>query len=409
MKNQFWWAFLGSVILIGTILIPQAMQKSSTSLEKDSLETTAFVAEKQAESEKITAKSTAKKYTVHPEYNSLATLLAGLPLEDSLEKSLGNLSSIRTHQSEFNKGWQNLETKRLSKIRAWRNKELTALNEASHNLFYPFSGPDFLNAHEIFPNCQNYLLFGLEPIGELPSLAQLKGQTMAVYLQDVRQGLSEIFNRNYFITSRMGQAFRSSVKGVLPTLSIFLARTQHQILNIERVYLNKKGEVILEEFTAKPSQNLLTAVRITFLHPQKNEPQYLYYFSTDLSNTPMAGKPELKDFVVKFSNKITLIKSASYLLHTAPFTNIRELILNHTEACVQDDTGVPYQFFKKAGWEVTLYGKYARPIRDFNYGYQPDLAQVFAQNEASIQPIDFTFGYHWWTDKSSILYCKKGK
>ncbi len=406
MKNQFWWAFLGALVVISLVLLPQAMQKPSEQIKASSTEIPTFTEEKKGQS--ATRKETKPtSYKVHAEYNGLATLLAGLPLEDSLQGYLGNAAAIRLHQTEFDKGWQSLESKRLSKIRAWRNKELTVFNEASHNLFYPFSGPDFLNAHEIFPNCQNYLLFGLEPIGELPSLSQLKGQALTGYLQDVRQGLSEIFNRNYFITSRMGQAFRSRVKGVLPVLSVFLARTQHQILDIERVYLSKKGEVILEKFSPVPSQSLLTAVRITFIHPQKKQPQYLYYFSTDLSNTPMQSKPELKDFIVKFKDKISLIKSASYLLHTAPFTNIRELILHHTEGCVQDDTGVPYQFFKKAGWSVKLYGKYARPIRDFNYGYQPDLAQVFAEKASEIPPIDFTFGYHWWTDKSSIFVCTK--
>ena len=338
--------------------------------------------------------------------NSLVQLLAAVDIESDEYKNQQNSEIVKKHYQEFNQNWTNLENKRLEPIRVWRDNELQALNTATHNLFYPFSGPDFLNANEIFPNCDNYLLFGLEKIGELPSWESLKGAGMQNYLYGVRTALSEIFQRNYFITMRMNSALNSQVKGVLPILSVFLARTGNDIVKIEKIVIRKNGEAVYSKWDGRKDDGFINGICIEFVHEKAEKSQKLYYFSTDLGDHAMASKGELVTFIKSFASKISLVKSASYLLHTANFNTVKNLILDETEACVQDDTGVPYKYFKQKNWDVRLYGKYARPIRDFNHGYQPDLAKVFEEDK-SIKPINFTFGYHWWTDKSSILYCTK--
>jgi hypothetical protein len=338
-------------------------------------------------------------------FNAIAHLLAGMPIQEAGYKTLSVETAVKAHYTEFAKGWQNLETSRLNKIRTWQNAALAEWDTATYNLFYPFSGPDFLNAYELFPNADNYLLFGLERMGELPALKDLKGVYLQNYLTNIRQALSEIFQRNYFITSRMSGAFNSSVKGVLPILAVFLARTNHEIINIRKFYIQKDGKT-LDDATKPKNQTLLTGWHIIFKNPKREVTQHLYYLGTDLADGAMANKPELVKWIKNFDHKATLIKSASYLLHTANFNTIRNLILEDSKTVLQDDTGVPYKYFVKAGWEVKLYGKYAPPIRDFNYGFQADLNQKFAADK-SIEPLNFTFGYHWWTDKSSILYCRK--
>ncbi|NJO01111.1 MAG: hypothetical protein HC880_04890 [Bacteroidia bacterium] len=234
----------------------------------------------------------------------------------------------------------------------------------------------------------------------------LRGDYLAAYLGDMRVALSEIFQRNYFITSRMGQALNSRVQGILPLVAVFMARTGNRIIRIQEVVIEPEGKATFAPIGSKASNARVQGVFVEFIHPSKTEPQQLYYFGTDLSNAGMQQKPELAAFIRQFPDKITLIKSASYLLHTAPFSQIRQLILEESEACLQDDTGVPYQYFQEGSWQVQLYGKYARPIRDFNHGYQPALAQRFAQDQG-VKPIDFTFGYHWWTDNSSIILAQK--
>jgi hypothetical protein len=338
-------------------------------------------------------------------YNVLAKLLAGVDLGQGGYEKLSQNPAFKKHQSEFAKGWSNLEISRLQKMRNWHQRELAHWDTATYNLFYPFSGPDFLNAYELFPNADNYLLFGLEKIGALPTLKDMKSPYLDTYLLNIRQALSEIFQRNYFITSRMSGAFNTQVKGVLPILVVFLAKTNNEIINIQKIYLSKDGkmqDVALND----NSKNLLSGLHIIFKNPRREVTQHLYYFGTDLSDNAIPSKAELLTWIKDFENKATLIKSASYLLHTANFTTIRNLVLSESKAVLEDDTGVPYRYFKPENWDIQLYGKYAAPIRDFNYGFQSDLDQRF-KTDTSVKPIDFTFGYHWWTDKSSILYFKR--
>lgn len=343
------------------------------------------------------------------ELDALAQILGAVSVKDSSKvQAILKEKTIQTHYTEFEKAWKGLENQKLIKMRKWRDAELATLNQEEHNLFYPFSGPDLLNAYELFPNCTNYLLFGLEKVGELPKISQMQGAFLQNYLYNIRFALSEIFQRNYFITSRMSGALNSNVKGILPIIAVFLARTNNQIIAIQKVYLDKNGKATKIAFADNSKNNTLWGLCIEFQNEQKSTSQFLYYFGTDLSDAAMPSKPELTAFIKSFSSKITFLKSASYLLHTANFITIRNLILTETSASVQDDTGVPYKYFKEKGWEVKLYGKYARPIRDFSNGYQEDLNQIFLTDK-SIKPIDFTFGYHWWTDKSSIIYASKIK
>jgi hypothetical protein len=355
---------------------------------------------------KAALKSSKDSVAFDKEANTIAQLLAAMPISDTNQTKMAENPIVKSHNQEFNKGWKSLETNKLQKMRVWRDEELSNFNRTSHNLFYPFSGPDFLNAYELFPNCENYVLIGLEKVGELPKLSDLKGTYLQNYLANTRLALSEIFQRNYFITVRMSGAFNTNLKGILPILAVFLARTDNQIIKIQKVFLEKSNKPTYTSMSYQSKYNLVWGVCIEFKNKNYSNVQKLYYFGIDLADGAWATKPELKNFIQSFSNKITFIKSASYLLHTGNFTKVRDFIVSDTQASIQDDTGVPYKYFNKAGWSVRLYGKYAKPIRDFNYGYQPDLAQKFAQDK-DIKPINFTFGYHWWTDKSSIIIAEK--
>jgi hypothetical protein len=51
---------------------------------------------------------------------------------------------------------------------------------------------------------------------------------------------------------------------------------------------------------------------------------------------------------------------------------------------------------------VNFYGKYVKPVKDFNYGYQHDMAQVYSDPKA-VKPLTFSFGYHWSDGSASVL------
>jgi hypothetical protein len=132
----------------------------------------------------------------------------------------------------------------------------------------------------------------------------------------------------------------------------------------------------------------------------------LYYYSLDATNVGLRNhNPSFLDGIRSVKPTYTLLKSASYLLHDPQFTDIRDTILEVTEVLVQDDTGVPYRFLTR-GWNVKLYGQYARPIADFNYGYQPDLERAYSAF-APLHPLPFPFGYHWRSQNSGVIIARK--
>ena len=81
---------------------------------------------------------------------------------------------------------------------------------------------------------------------------------------------------------------------------------------------------------------------------------------------------------------------------------MRKLLLQNSRLVLEDDSGIPLRYLKAPEWKVTFYGKYVKPIKDFNYGYQNDMAAVYADPKA-VKPLTFSFGYHWSDGSASVL------
>ena len=129
-------------------------------------------------------------------------------------------------------GFADLDTSRFNKMRVWADSELID-GTGSKTLFYPFGGPDILNANIFYPNAEKYILIGLEPIGMLPDLCNMTVPQVNKYLEDVRYSLKDIFKRSYFITGNMIDALKkNSVNGAVPLLSLFLKRNGYHIVSL---------------------------------------------------------------------------------------------------------------------------------------------------------------------------------
>jgi hypothetical protein len=129
-------------------------------------------------------------------------------------------------------------------------------------------------------------------------------------------------------------------------------------------------------------------------------PRTLYYFRTDLSNRGIQNSGFL-EFCAQFGVSDVFIKAASYLLHNAAFSTLRDFLLSHGASIVQDDTGIPARFFEKAKWELRPFGKYVGPIPIFRGNYQAKLKDMFTKG--SPPPIDFGIGYRWRPNQSHVL------
>ncbi len=323
--------------------------------------------------------------------NDTARFLAGMPpSEQSPLAALTKDPAWQRHARFFDSAFGHLEEHQLSKIRAWAGVNLAAPRPT---MFYMFSGPDFLYADAFYSKATTYVLSALEPVGSVPDLARLPylGST----LNDVERSMSSILNFSFFITKHMKTDLRADqVSGTLPILYVFLVRSGKTIRDVSLVALDDKGVV---HSSSDGGRNTTQGVRITFAGGDGVE-RTLYYFSTDLSNSGVRNSGFLK-FCETLAPGNSLIKSASYLLHTGNFTTVRNFLLANSATVIQDDSGIPLADYDPRKWRFFPFGRYAGPIDKFPNTYQPAYAELFRRS----QPMDFGIGYRWRSFESNLL------
>ncbi|HEX4083923.1 MAG TPA: hypothetical protein VHY22_03350 [Chthoniobacteraceae bacterium] len=302
--------------------------------------------------------------------NDTARFLAGMPVDgNSPLAPLTQDPAWRQHSAYFDSAWTKLDTRQLSRIRAFTGQYVRA---RAGNLFYMFSGPDFLYANAFFPDERNYVLCGIEPVGAVPDVTKL---SLGPAFYQVETALNSVLNYSFFQTKQMRQDFSSTqLNGTLPILMVFLARSGKTIENISPV--QPRG------------------VRIDFNGGS------LYYFSVDLSNGSVE-RSGLLSFCRRLGRADSLLKSASYLPHQDGFSTICNFLLNQSDTIVEDDSGIPYHDFNPAQWQVRLFGSYQPPIDIFKQYFQPDLAGAYARSNPA--PLTFGIGYRGWDFRKSAL------
>jgi hypothetical protein len=185
------------------------------------------------------------------------------------------------------------------------------------------------------------------------------------------------------------------VSGTLPLLYVFLARSGKTIRNVSPVALDSNGTAYFAGENA--GANATRGVRIVFAGSDGVE-KTLYYFSTDLSNSGVRASGFLK-FCATLAPGNSLVKSASYLMHSGNFTVVRDFILNNSATVIQDDSGIPLAYYNSKKWRLFPFGRYAGPIAEFTGRYQESYAELFRR----AQPMDFGIGYRWRTHESNLL------
>jgi hypothetical protein len=257
-----------------------------------------------------------------------------------------------------------------------------------------FSGPDFLYADAFYSKATTYVLSALEPPGSVPDLTRLPGGGVGVALYDVERSMGSILSFSFFITKQMKVDLRAGqISGTLPILYVFLARSGKTIREVSAVALDDKGAFANEN----PGRNATHGVRIVFAGSDGQQ-RTLYYFSTDLSNSGVRASGFLK-FCATLAPGNSLLKSASYLLHSGNFTTVRDFLLASSATIIQDDSGIPLAYYDPKKWRFFPFGRYAGPISKFPGTYQPKYAELFRQ----AQPMDFGIGYRWRPYESNLL------
>ena len=329
--------------------------------------------------------------------NDAARYLAGLPVAPgSPLTSLTQDPRWIAHAKAMNQAFSQLEQRQLNNIRIFQAENIAPATQLSHTCVYLFSGPDFLYADAMFPNCSTFVLQGLEPIDPMPDLQTLPPTALFGTLENIKTSLNTILSFSFFKTKDMREELeRSALKGVLPEIFVFMARTGKEIKGIQYMSLDKAGNV-LQGF-----QGATRGTKITFTDIASGSEKVMYYFTADLSDDATKRNPALFRFCEGLGPANSLLKAASYLLHEGGFDTVRNFLLQNSTAILQDDSGIPVHYFTLDRWTLRFFGVYTAPIDLFKKFYQADLRQYYTSS--SPKPLTFGFGYRW-SSRSSTLF-----
>lgn len=349
-------------------------------------------------------------------FDDLSQFLAGYNGSDeSSFKSLETSDIFKNYQLNINALWKRTDAK-LPTIIEWTSSELADVNTDGGTLFYPFSGADFLHADLFFPDHDNIVMIALEPIGTFPDLMdKSKDTTFQVYMSQLKKSMNAILGLSFFRTIAMADDFKSELDGTLHVLMHFMARTDHTVLFQEKVAIQSNGE--LTNDLSDVSDSTYIGNRYFFQRNGEDKVRTLTYFAVNIQNVPYVSRGGLvakglesrTDLVAYFNGiniKSTYLKSASYLMHRPTFSIIRNLILNESEYLLQDDSGIPVQFFDVNKWDLTFYGNYVQPISLFEERLQEDLKEIYLEKE-NVKPLPFGIGYQYRKGTSNLMKATK--
>ena len=319
-----------------------------------------------------------------------ARFVAGLPVRNETGRlyELSQSDTWKAHARKMEKIW-NAFQQTAPRLIAFTEKELGDINENCRTVFYPFGGPDYLFPNTFFPEMNTYFLIGLEKTGSQVKIEKPSKETYKLY----QNAVSDILNLSFFRTDDMKQElFNDTIDGVTPIISVLMVRSGREIVSIRNVRLTEQGAITDTKEDGQPIEQG-DMVEFKYFRHGTNKLQTLYYLKADLSNGGFPRNKALTAYVNQFDagTTVTFIKSASYLMHMTYFSGIREGILNHTSAVLQDDSGIPLPFYDTEKWDVTLYGTFEKPISMFGKYVQPELREAYEQ--ADPKPLNFRIGY----------------
>jgi hypothetical protein len=324
--------------------------------------------------------------------NSAARLISGLPPMYPAHIEFSETEAWKEHSAYMKSAWARMNEKQVAGMASWRDNAIPKTCPQGKTVLYPFSGPDFFNAYWMFPDCETFVMWGLEHIGEVPDIEAMNERQLERMVQDVRTATKDFFGRNYFITENMSRQLRTAqLRGVVPLFMISMALSGVDILRVRPYEFPPTARPVAVP-KGKPMRQL-RGVTIEFRTPGSPTIRRVNYFTVDVTDKGLAHYPEFLDMVRGLGTTTTFIKSASYLLHGNEFRQIRSALLDASGFLVQDDSGLPYSFLEARGWKVQLYGKYDVPIPPFQRAFQAGLDKAYKSQLSS--PLPFTFGYQY--------------
>jgi hypothetical protein len=339
--------------------------------------------------------------------NDIGRFIAGMPgTAGSPFAALEATDAWTEHRRWLDEAWSKADGSLISGLQEFQKEELNQAPLRSSPVFYPFGGPDALTPILCFPQSPTYVMVGLEPAGTLPTLSQIEKKGVPKYLAEMRDTVESELSRSFFVTRQMDRQFRGQVTdGLLLPILHLLVRRHNTILGFRYVRLDEQGQIIDRAADYKaPTRYGNKGVEIEFTDSEHTTHK-LYYFSVNLADDRLREDQPFLEYLPSLKGSTTLLKATSYMTHHPEFSLIRDRILANSAAILQDDSGIPYRYFRPDVWKVQLYGDYQRPYGAFRWLEQPDLRKAYAA--AGTRPLSVRVGYGYSKIPSNLLLARQ--
>ena len=293
----------------------------------------------------------------------------------------------------FDREWARLQRNSIRHIPEWAAANIASKVKSADTVFYPFGGPDIAYALSFFPNAHEYVLVGLEPIGNFSDVKNAVSNSKN--FEQIKRSLFTYLRGGYFITSEMGETLSNRfLRGTLYLILLELAAFDFEIKNVVDLSIDSLGEEVTR------GHNMIDCAKITCRKRGESDWRNVYYVRADLSDSNKAIE-NIFNFMKKRSFH-TFLKSASYAIWDRTLTEMRQFVLDNSRFILQDDTGVPFSSFDKK-WNRYAFGTYTEPtLSYFKKGYkQPCMAEFFEKNQQA--PIPFKIGYGFYQARPNLL------
>jgi hypothetical protein len=345
-----------------------------------------------------------------------ARFLAGKGVaSDSKLAEHAQTQSYAEYAEQIGSGWKQFQQPNLERMRAWWAGRAPAKYAT---VFYPFSGPDIGNALAFFPDADAYLMFGLEAPGAIPDLQAMEEDAISAGLNELKASLSSILQVNYFFTKAMEKKLgKGSFNSITGLLLFFLAMNDCEVTGARRIAIGQDGALVqgtaADDSMTVRSHARVPGIEITFRR-HGNKEQTLRYFMVNVADAALAkASPDFIPYLKRQGRFVTMIKSASYLMHKegiqepVHFEQIRALVLTQSDFVVQDDSGVPLRLFARDTWKLLFHGRYEAPTPEFGKHLQKDLKVEMQRNSTGRLP--FSYGYAYKQGESNLMIAQRAR
>ncbi len=337
------------------------------------------------------------------EIDAAARVLAGLPpwAPSRFTAALGEADHWARHRRWMDRRWDRFDQATVEPLRRWAVTELGG--DTPRVVFYPFGGPDILNARLLFPQATTYLLFGLERIGRLPD-ATAPPRAVVHALVAVRRAARAQLGLNFFRTREMhAELAASAYAGVAGLMLLQLVRNGDEIVDAQTGFVAIDGTFAAAD-PAPPDRP--AALRVRFRAANDSTLRTALFVRGDISDRAWSSTLGLPHLVLRAGPVATLVKAASYLLYEPEFDDVRSTILARSTLVVTEGSGVPVHFFEPDRWSRAAFGKVTRPIKGFARRYCLDDLAAVARGGSSA-PLAFSFGYRHRPGTSHVFVARR--